>query len=152
MLDRSLRPMVGWPWAAKGYGSAVARAPKYWYFMSDEAATGSAGTLDGGGYSPRSRGEPAQLQSRAHFLQNWNWASVTQIHDGLCQRGRAQRGINPETHEAVDQEWGKRRASELSLLETFQYSTSNTINPFQNQSFLSSELSRWSALIRIQIG
>ena len=113
--------MVGWPWAAKGYGSAVARAPKYWYFMSDEAATGSAGTSDGGGHSPRSRGEPAPLQSRAHFLQNWNWASVTQIHDGLYQRGSAQRGINPETHAAVSQEWENRGASELSLRETFQF-------------------------------
>jgi len=89
--------------------------------MSAEAATGSAGTTDGGGHSPRSRGEPALLQIRANFLQNWNWASVTQIHDGLCQRGSAQRGINPETHEAVRQEWENRRASELSLLETFQF-------------------------------
>jgi hypothetical protein len=89
--------------------------------MSDEAATGSGGTTDGSRHSPRSRGEPAPLQSRAKFLQNWNWASVTQIHDGLCQRGQAQRGLNPETHASVSQEWEKHRPSELSLLETFQF-------------------------------
>jgi hypothetical protein len=89
--------------------------------MSDEAATGFAGTPDGGGHSPRGRGEPAPLQSRAKFLQNWNWTSVAQINGGLCERGRAQRGVNTETHAAVAEEWEKRRASELSLLETFQF-------------------------------
>jgi len=89
--------------------------------MSDEAATGSAETPDGGGHSRRSRGEPAPLQSRAKFLENWNWLSVTQINGGLCERGRAQRGLNQETHAAVAEEWEKRRASELSLLETFQF-------------------------------
>ncbi len=89
--------------------------------MSDETATGPAGTTDGGGRSRRSRGQPAPLQSRAKFLENWNWASVTQINGGLCERGRAQRGINTETHPAVAEEWEKRRTSELTLLETFQF-------------------------------
>ena len=89
--------------------------------MSDETAIGPAGAPDSGGHSRRSRGESAPLQSRAKFLQNWNWASVSQIHDGLCERGRAQRGFNPETHQAVEEEWERRRASELSLLETFQF-------------------------------
>ena len=89
--------------------------------MSDEAANRFAGTSDGGGHSGRSRGEPAPLQSRAKFLQNWDWPSVTQINGGLCERGRAQRGINPETHAAVAEEWEKRRASELTLLATFQF-------------------------------
>src|SRR6058998_419175 len=90
-------------------------------FMSDEIASGSAGTPDGGRHSGGSRGEPAPLQSRAHFLKNWSWASVTQINGGLCERGRAQRGINSETHAAVAEEWEKRRASELTLLETLQF-------------------------------
>jgi len=89
--------------------------------MSDEAANRFAGTSDGGGHSGRSRGEPAPLQSRAKFLQNWDWPSVTQINGGLCERGRAQRGINPETYAAVAEEWEKRRASELTLLATFQF-------------------------------
>ncbi len=89
--------------------------------MSDEAANRFAGTPDGGGHSEGSRGEPAPLQSRAKFLQNWDWPSVTRINGGLCQRGRAQRGVNSETHAAVAKEWEKRRANALSLLETFQF-------------------------------
>jgi len=89
--------------------------------MSDETAIGSAGATDGGGRSGRSRSQPAPLQSRAKFLQNWDWSSVAQINGGLCERGRAQRGVNSETHAAVAKEWEKRRASELTLLETFQF-------------------------------
>jgi hypothetical protein len=89
--------------------------------MSDETANRSAGTPDGGGYPEGSRGEPAPLQSRAKFLQNWDWPSVAQINAGLCERGRAQRGINSETHAAIAEEWEKRRAGGLSLLETFEF-------------------------------
>src|SRR5438132_3818063 len=89
--------------------------------MPDETAHRSAETPDGGGHPERGRGEPAPLQSRAHFLENWSWSSVTQINGGLCERGRAQRGVNTETHTAVAEEWEKRRASELTLLETLQF-------------------------------
>jgi hypothetical protein len=89
--------------------------------MSDEAANRFAGTSDGSGHSERSRSEPAPLQSRAKFLQNWDWLSVTQINGGLCERSRAQRGVNSETYAAVAEEWKKRRAAELTLLETFQF-------------------------------
>ena len=89
--------------------------------MSNEAANRFAGAPDGGGHSGRSRREPAPLQSRAKFLQNWDWVSVTQINGGLCERGRAQRGVNPETHATVAEEWETRRASELTLLATFQF-------------------------------
>ena len=88
--------------------------------MNDETAIGPAGAPDGGGRSQRSRGEPAPLQSRAKFLQNWDWASVAQINGGLCERGRAQRGVNSETHATVAEEWERRRAADLTLLETFQ--------------------------------
>ncbi len=89
--------------------------------MNDETAIGSAGTPYGGRHSQRSRSQPAPLQSRARFLQNWDWLSVTRIHDGLCERGRAQQGVNPETHASVADKWEKNRASALSLLETFQF-------------------------------
>ena len=89
--------------------------------MSDETESGSAEAFDGGGHPTGSRGEPAPLQSRAKFLQNWNWPSVAQINNGLCQRGRAQQGVNRETHAAIAEEWEIRRASELTLLETFQF-------------------------------
>ena len=89
--------------------------------MSDETANRFAGPTDGGGHSAGSGGESAPLQSRAKFLQNWEWSSVAQINGGLCERGGAQRGINSETHAAVAEEWEKRRAQELSLLETFDF-------------------------------
>lgn len=89
--------------------------------MSDEAANRFAGTPDGGGHPEGSCGEPAPLQSRAKFLQNWDWLSVAQINGGLCERGPAQRGVNSETHTAVAEEWETRRADELSLLETFEF-------------------------------
>jgi hypothetical protein len=89
--------------------------------MDDEAEIGSAEAVDRRGRPEGSRREPAPLQSRAKFLQNWNWSSVTRINHGLCERGRAQRGVNTETHEAAAQEWEKRREAELTLLETFRF-------------------------------
>src|SRR5438552_2797899 len=87
--------------------------------MADEAEIGSAGAVDSERRAGGSSGEPKPLQSRAQFLQNWSWLSVAQINGGLCERGRAQRGLNSETHAAVAQEWETRRAAELTLLETF---------------------------------
>jgi hypothetical protein len=89
--------------------------------MSDETANRPAGAPDGGGHPEGSRSEPAPLQSRAKFLQNWDWLSVTQINGGLCERSGAQRGVNSETHAAVAEEWETRRKRELSLLETFEF-------------------------------
>jgi len=89
--------------------------------MSHETEIGSAGAPDSGRHFGGGRGEPAPLQSRAKFLQNWSWVSVTEINGGLCERGRAQRGVNSETHRQVAEEWEKRRAAELNLLETFQF-------------------------------
>jgi hypothetical protein len=89
--------------------------------MSDETASGPAEAPDGGGHPRGSQGEPAPLQSRAKFLENWDWTSVTQINAGLCERGRAQRGVNTETHNALAAEWEKNRSSELTLLATFQF-------------------------------
>jgi hypothetical protein len=88
--------------------------------MPDEAETGSAEGAHRSGYSRGSRSEPAPLQSRAQFLQNWNWSSVSEINRGLCERGRAQRGINPETHDSLAETWEKKRGTELTLLEAFQ--------------------------------
>src|SRR5437016_6296724 len=89
--------------------------------MSDEAEIGSAGATDSRRRPSGSGGEPAPLQSRAQSLKNWSWSSVTQINGGLCQRSKAQQGVNSDTHAAVAQEWEARRTSELTLLETFQF-------------------------------
>jgi hypothetical protein len=87
--------------------------------MKDETQDRSAGAVDAGGRSRRGEGESAPLQSRAKFLKNWGWPSVTQINAGLCERGGAQRGVNSETHQALAEEWEAKRSSELTLLETF---------------------------------
>jgi hypothetical protein len=89
--------------------------------MDNETAAGSAEIPDSSGHSPGSGGELTPLQGRAHFLKNWSSSSVAQINAGLCQRGGAERGINSETHEAAQQKWETRQASELTLLETFQF-------------------------------
>src|SRR6059058_4198405 len=89
--------------------------------MRNEAEIGSAGATDSSRRARGSGGQSAPLQSRAHFLQNWTWTSVTQINGGLCERGRAQRGINSEAHGAVAQEWEKIQSRELTLLETFEF-------------------------------
>lgn len=87
--------------------------------MSDETATGSSGSTDGRGHPRRGGSEPTPLQSRAHFLKNRSWASVTAINRGLCERGHAQSGTNSETHGTVAAEWEKTRQQELRLAETF---------------------------------
>jgi len=89
--------------------------------MSDETAPGSVGPTDGKGYPGGGSRQPTPLQSRANFLQNWSWTSVTEINAGLCQRGRAQRGINPETHAAVAEAWEKQRVTEVTLLDTLRF-------------------------------
>ena len=89
--------------------------------MDDETSLGSSKASDGRRHPGGGQGQPAPLQSRANFLENWSWASVTQINRGLCERGGAQRGINSETHRSAASDWEKIRATELTLLETFQF-------------------------------
>ena len=89
--------------------------------MSDETPAGPAEGADRPGHPGGGGGEPAPLQSRAHFLENWNWASLTAINRGLCARGGAQHGLGKETHEAVAREWEQKRREELSLAETFDF-------------------------------
>jgi hypothetical protein len=89
--------------------------------MADETSSRFAGATDGCGHSQGSRSQSAPLQSRANFLKNWSWSSVAQINAGLCDRGKAQRGVNSETHSALAEEWEKIRSSELTLLETYEF-------------------------------
>jgi len=89
--------------------------------MADETPVGFAEGADRSGHPGGSGGEPAPLQSRAHFLENWDWASLTAINRGLCARGGAQHGLGRETHEAVAREWEQKRREELSLAETFDF-------------------------------
>lgn len=85
--------------------------------MNDEAQAGSAQTPDGGG---RRRGSPSDgspFQSRAPFLQVWDWQSVVRINRGACERGSAQHGIGPETGPACEESWKRDQHQETSLIE-----------------------------------
>ena len=86
--------------------------------MPDETAHRPAETPDDGGHSGGGGGESTPLQSRAYFLENREWASVTEINRGLCARGGAQHGACAETHGALAAEWEEIRQSELTLGET----------------------------------
>lgn len=88
--------------------------------MNDEAETGSAGALEGGGHSQGSTGVGSPLQTRAAFVKNWNWKSVVGINRGACERGRAQHGFNSETAGSCAQEWETLRSQPLTLAETFE--------------------------------
>ena len=87
----------------------------------NETPAGSAEGTDRPGHPGGGGGEPASLQSRAHFLENWDWASLASINRGLCARGGAQHGLGRETHEAVARAWEANRQRELTLAETFDF-------------------------------
>jgi hypothetical protein len=87
--------------------------------MSDEAEIGPAGAPDDGRHPPGGGGIGSPLQTRAHFLKNWDWHAVISINRGTCQRGRAQHGINSETGAACAADWEILRSQALSLCETF---------------------------------
>lgn len=89
--------------------------------MVNEAEDGPAQTPDHGGRDRGGAGESAPLQSRAHFLENWDWSSVTQINRRLCERGSAQSGINRETYDPLAREWEKIQQEKLTLLDTFRW-------------------------------
>ena len=86
--------------------------------MTDETATGPAGTSDGGRHPPSGREIGSSFQVRAQFLKNWDWHAVISINRGACERGRAQHGINSETGAACAAEWETVCAQTLTLAET----------------------------------
>ncbi len=89
--------------------------------MNDETPHRPPQTDDRRGHPPGGSGEPAPIQTRACFLENRSWAFVTDLNRRLCERGGAQHGTNPESHEATAREWERLRPVEQSLLETFDF-------------------------------
>jgi hypothetical protein len=89
------------------------------YIGMNETSAGSAGAPDRGRHTEGGRGIGSPLQTRAQFLKNWDWQSITSINRGACERGRAQHGPNTETQQACAESWQTARQSELTLIEAF---------------------------------
>lgn len=89
--------------------------------MGDETSLRSGDESNAEDGARGSAGEPASLQGRAPFLENWNWESVVRINERLCRGGRAQHGKNSETHAAGEKEWSQGHGKERTLLETLDW-------------------------------
>jgi hypothetical protein len=68
-----------------------------------------------------SAGEPASLQGRAPFLQNWDWQSIVRINERLCRGGGAEHGKNSETYARCEDEWTQGSGQARSLVETLDW-------------------------------
>ena len=62
--------------------------------MDDEAANRSAEKADSGNAEGERDDEHSPLQTRAAFIQNWDWKSIVSLNSAACERGRAQHGVN----------------------------------------------------------
>jgi hypothetical protein len=89
--------------------------------MSDETARGPAEKADAGNAQGERDDEHSPLQTRAAFIQNWDWQSIIGLNRAACERGRAQHGYNQEAHEKVRSEWEEARNKTLTLIETLDF-------------------------------
>ena len=89
--------------------------------MVDEAENRSAEKADPGNAEGGGHDEHSPLQTRAAFIQNWDWESIIGLNRAACERGRAQHGLNREAHEKVREEWEETRQKTLTLLETLDF-------------------------------
>lgn len=89
--------------------------------MVDEAANRSAEKADSGDAQGERDAEHSPLQTRAAFIQDWDWKFIISLNGAACERGRAQHGLNKETHEKVRSEWEETRTKALTLLATLDF-------------------------------
>ncbi len=87
----------------------------------DETSDGHGDVGDTGRCSEAGAGESTPLQCRASFFQNWSWASVANINEGLCKRAGATFGASGETHRTVAESWENRRNKEVTFEETLDF-------------------------------
>jgi hypothetical protein len=88
--------------------------------MGDEAKNRSAEASDSGGPRASGGGIGSPLQTRAAFLENWDWVAVVGVNRRACARGGAQHGVNSETGAACEREWETLRHQALALQEAFE--------------------------------
>jgi hypothetical protein len=89
--------------------------------MPDETPSGSRETTPSAGSAGECGAEQSPLQSRAAFLENWDWQFIIGLNQRACQRGHAQHGVNSETFAACQQTWQETYRQELTLAETFAF-------------------------------
>ncbi len=90
--------------------------------MCDETTTGSSEVRHARGGAEGGAGSESPLQARAAFLTNWDWESVERHNRGVCERGGAQHGENPESHAGVAADWQKRfQVETFTLAETLDF-------------------------------
>jgi len=89
--------------------------------MGDESPLRSGRKRDSSDGAGGSAGEPASLQGRAAFLQNWDWQFVIRLNERLCGSGGAQHGQNSETHAACEKEWREGVQIQRTILETIDW-------------------------------
>ena len=89
--------------------------------MGDEAQNRSAEKADSGDAEGERDDEHSPLQTRAAFIQNWDWKFIIGLNRAACERGRAQHGLNKEAHEKVRCEWEATRQQALTLLQTLDF-------------------------------
>jgi hypothetical protein len=89
--------------------------------MADETPIRFGGEADSGNAPGERAREQSPLQGRAAFIKNWDWQFIISLNRGSCERGKAQHGNNPRTHEGVRKRWEERRVRELSLGETLDF-------------------------------
>jgi len=88
--------------------------------MNNETPIGPAGAPDGGRHPQSGGGIGSPLQTRAQFLNHWDWQSVIGINRGACERGRAQHGVNSETGSACAKDWEALGSQTLTLAESIE--------------------------------
>ncbi len=89
--------------------------------MCDETTTGSSEIRHAGRGAEGGAGSESPLQARAAFLAIWDWESVVRHNRGVCKRGRAQHGQNPEGYAAVEAAWRQKQSEILTLQQTLDF-------------------------------
>jgi len=90
--------------------------------MDDETPHRSSEVCHTGGSVEGGAGSESPLQARAAFLANWDWESVVSHNRGVCERGSAQHGKNPESHERIARDWQERfQVETFTLAETLDF-------------------------------
>jgi hypothetical protein len=71
--------------------------------------------------SPHLQSAASPLTRADRHFAAWDWSAVIAINQHLCRKGRAQHGLNPDSHSLVAADWEVARACALSLLDVLDH-------------------------------